>query len=97
VQSRREPDGVGLGVFELDGTAVVHKRPIAAHQDAEFAREAREVSSSIFLAHVRYATADLRVLRWCSYAGYLAGFPVPTQHTCNDPLQERDPQSKVNP
>jgi predicted glutamine amidotransferase len=56
VQSRREPDGVGLGVFEADGTALVHKRPIAAYQDAEFAREAREVSSSTFLAHVRYAS-----------------------------------------
>jgi predicted glutamine amidotransferase len=61
VQSRREPDGVGLGVFEPDGTAEVHKRPIAAYQDAEFAREAREVSSSTFLAHVRYAsTGHLR-------------------------------------
>jgi glutamine amidotransferase len=61
VQSRREPDGVGLGVFDPDGTAVVHKRPIAAYQDAEFAREAREVSSSTFLAHVRYAsTGGLR-------------------------------------
>jgi glutamine amidotransferase len=39
----------------------VHKRPIAAYQDAEFAREAREVSSSTFLAHVRYAsTGGLR-------------------------------------
>jgi predicted glutamine amidotransferase len=56
VQSRREPDGVGLGVFEPDGTALVHKRPIAAYEDAEFAREAREVSSSTFLAHVRYAS-----------------------------------------
>ena len=61
VQSRREPDGVGLGVFEPDGTAVVHKRPIAAYQDAEFAREAREVASSTFLAHIRYAsTGGLR-------------------------------------
>ena len=45
-QSRREPDGVGLGVFEPDGTALVHKRPIAAYRDAEFAREARQVSGS---------------------------------------------------
>jgi len=61
VQSRHEPDGAGLGLFEPDGTAVVHKRPIAAYQDAEFAREAREVSSSTFLAHVRYAsTGGLR-------------------------------------
>lgn len=56
VQSRREPDGVGLGLFEPDGTALVHKRPIAAYRDAEFAREARAVSSSTFLAHIRYAS-----------------------------------------
>jgi predicted glutamine amidotransferase len=56
VQSRREPDGVGLGVFGPDGTPQIHKRPIAAYQDAEFAREAREVSSSTFLAHIRYAS-----------------------------------------
>jgi predicted glutamine amidotransferase len=55
-QSHREPDGVGLGYFRPDGTAVLHKRPIAAFQDAAFARAAREASSSTFLAHVRYAT-----------------------------------------
>lgn len=62
VQSRREPDGVGLGVFGPDGAAQVHKRPIAAYQDAEFAREARQVHSGTFLAHVRYAsTGGLRI------------------------------------
>jgi glutamine amidotransferase len=62
VQSRRQPDGVGLGVFRPDGTAMVHKRPIAAYQDVEFGREARDVSGSTFLAHIRYAsTGDLRV------------------------------------
>ncbi|WNV84849.1 class II glutamine amidotransferase [Umezawaea sp. Da 62-37] len=61
-QSRREPDGVGLGVFAPDGTAVVHRRPIAAYRDTEFAREAREVTSGTFLAHIRYAsTGGLRV------------------------------------
>jgi glutamine amidotransferase len=55
-QSRREPDGVGLGVFEPDGSALVHKRPIAAYQDREFAQEARKLSSTTFIAHVRYAS-----------------------------------------
>ncbi len=55
-QSHREPDGVGLGYFRPDGTPVLHKRPIAAYQDAAFARAAHEASSSTFLAHVRYAT-----------------------------------------
>ena len=55
-QSHREPDGVGLGYFRPDGTPVLHKRPIAAYQDAAFAQAARDASSSTFLAHVRYAT-----------------------------------------
>lgn len=62
VQSRREPDGVGLGVFEPDGSSLVHKRPIAAYQDIDFARQARQVAGTTFLAHVRYAsTGGLRV------------------------------------
>src|SRR5438270_439861 len=44
-QSRREPDGTGLGYFEADGTAVVRKQPLAAYEDREFAREAKEVRS----------------------------------------------------
>ncbi len=55
-QSRREPDGTGLGTFDPDGKPTVSKRPLAAYEDQEFAREAREVSSRTFLAHVRYAT-----------------------------------------
>lgn len=62
VQSRREPDGVGLGVFQPGGSLLLHKRPIAAYEDTEFAREAREVSGTTFLAHVRYAsTGGLRM------------------------------------
>jgi glutamine amidotransferase len=56
VQSRREPDGTGLGYFEADGTPTVVKQPVAAYQDAEFAREAKHVSSTTFLAHVRFAS-----------------------------------------
>jgi|SRR5579884_908112 len=54
-QSRREPDGTGLGYFEA-GRAVVEKQPLAAYEDQQFAREAREVCSSTFVAHVRYAS-----------------------------------------
>jgi glutamine amidotransferase len=57
VQSRQQPDGVGLGVFAADGTPQVHRLPIAAYADAEFAREARELTAATFIAHVRYATA----------------------------------------
>jgi predicted glutamine amidotransferase len=55
-QSRREPDGTGLGVFDEDGRPVVCKQPIAAYEDQRFAQEAREVRSRTFVAHVRYAS-----------------------------------------
>jgi predicted glutamine amidotransferase len=55
-QSRREPDGVGLGWFSSSGAPEVYKEPVAAYADAGFAREAREVSSPTFIAHVRYAS-----------------------------------------
>jgi len=55
-QSRREPDGTGLGTFDEHGRPVVSKQPIAAYEDPDFAREAREVRSHTFVAHVRYAS-----------------------------------------
>jgi predicted glutamine amidotransferase len=59
-QSRREPDGAGLGAYDTRGRPVVDKQPLAAYQDSEFAREARTISSRTFVAHVRYAsTGDL--------------------------------------
>src|SRR5271163_4271448 len=55
-QSHREPDGTGLGWFDGEGAPHLSKQPIAAYSDAAFAREAREVCSKTFLAHVRFAT-----------------------------------------
>jgi glutamine amidotransferase len=55
-QSRREPDGTGLGLFDGRGQPSVYKAPLAAYQDQEFARRAREVCSRTFVAHVRYAS-----------------------------------------
>ena len=55
-QSRRNPDGTGLGYFDAAGRPVVDKQPLAAWEDAEFAREAREVTATTVLAHVRYAS-----------------------------------------
>lgn len=55
-QSRRNPDGTGLGFFDATGRPVVDKQPLAAWEDAEFAREAREVTATTVLAHVRYAS-----------------------------------------
>ena len=56
MQSRREPDGTGLGYFGADGTPIVDKRPVAAFEDRAFAREGREVRSETFVAHIRYAS-----------------------------------------
>lgn len=56
VQSRRDPDGTGLGYFRADGEPVLHKAPIAAYEDRAFAEAARTAESATFIAHVRYAT-----------------------------------------
>jgi glutamine amidotransferase len=55
-QSRREPDGTGLGTFDEHGHAEVAKQPLAAYEDQQFAMEAREVRSHTFIAHIRYAS-----------------------------------------
>lgn len=55
-QSRLEPDGTGLGVFDEDGTPRVEKQPLAAYEDERFALEAKERESSTFVAHIRYAS-----------------------------------------
>jgi predicted glutamine amidotransferase len=55
-QSKRNPDGAGIGVFDAAGEPVLDKRPIAAWEDAQFAAEAKSLSGTTFLAHVRYAT-----------------------------------------
>ena len=55
-QSRRDPDGTGIGYFAADGTPRIDKRPIAAFADRAFAREARELHSETFVAHIREAT-----------------------------------------
>jgi predicted glutamine amidotransferase len=55
-QSRREPDGTGLGWFDEQDTPQIAKQPLAAYEDRTFACEAREVRSRTFIAHIRYAS-----------------------------------------
>jgi glutamine amidotransferase len=55
-QSRRNPDGSGLGVFDAQGRPQVYKQPIAAWEDTEFSTEAHDLTGTTFVAHVRYAT-----------------------------------------
>ncbi|SEM50368.1 class II glutamine amidotransferase [Streptacidiphilus jiangxiensis] len=62
-QSRREPDGTGLGWFTADGRPQVHKAPVAAYQDRAFAEEAKSVESQTFLAHIRFASTGALAVR----------------------------------
>src|SRR5271165_5813157 len=55
-QSHREPDGTGLGWFDELRAPHVSKQALAAYSDRRFAREAREVSATTFVAHVRFAS-----------------------------------------
>ncbi|HEX4257709.1 MAG TPA: class II glutamine amidotransferase [Streptosporangiaceae bacterium] len=61
-QSHRNPDGAGIGCFGPDGRPRVDKQPIAAWQDTEFARAARHLRGSTFVAHVRYASTGAHTL-----------------------------------
>ncbi|KIS28633.1 glutamine amidotransferase [Arthrobacter sp. SPG23] len=61
-QSRREPDGAGIGTFDADGRPRVAKQPLAAWEDHAFAREARDLKSTTFLAHVRYASTGAHTM-----------------------------------
>ncbi len=57
-QSRRNPDGTGVGYYDENGAPIVDKQPLAADEDQEFAKEAREVTSRTFVAHVRHASGS---------------------------------------
>ena len=55
-QSRRNPDGTGIGYYDEHGTPHVDKQPMPAFEDRAFAAEAHELRSRTFVAHVRYAS-----------------------------------------
>ena len=62
-QSHNEPDGTGLGWFGPQGEPHIAKQPIAAYEDREFAREANEVVSRTFVAHIRFASTGALEMR----------------------------------
>ena len=62
VQSHRNADGAGIGFFDAAGHPVIDKQPGAAYSDPEFAHEARQASSSVFIAHVRWASTGGRTV-----------------------------------
>jgi predicted glutamine amidotransferase len=55
-QSRRNPDGAGIGTFGPNRVPIISKQPMAAWDDAEFARAAHVLRGTTFVAHVRYAS-----------------------------------------
>ncbi|HUA06958.1 MAG TPA: class II glutamine amidotransferase [Solirubrobacteraceae bacterium] len=55
--SESQPDGVGLGTFNPNGTPWVYRKPVAANRSQTFIADAHEVRSRTFLAHIRHATA----------------------------------------
>ncbi|TDD31082.1 class II glutamine amidotransferase [Actinomadura sp. KC06] len=55
-QSRRMPDGTGIGWFSLGSEPVRDRAPVAAFEDEDFAMAARHVVSHTFISHIRYAS-----------------------------------------
>ncbi|GAA1549253.1 class II glutamine amidotransferase [Actinomadura kijaniata] len=55
-QSRRMPDGTGLGWFSLGDEPVRDRAPVAAYENTDFSAMARHVVSHTFVSHVRYAS-----------------------------------------
>jgi len=55
-QSRRNPDGFGIGTFEPDGSPDLDKAPTPAYDTSLYASEARAERSRTYVAHVRYAS-----------------------------------------
>lgn len=56
LQSESQPDGVGLGSFEADGSPSVYRKPVAANRSKTFIAGAQSVRSRTFLAHIRHGT-----------------------------------------
>ena len=50
------PTAPAWAASTTDGRPEIFKQPLAAYEDDAFAREAKELSSRTFVAHVRYAS-----------------------------------------
>ena len=55
-QSRRDPDGTGLGWYDPETQPERLRDPKPAWRDPSFSRDAKEVRSRTFIAHVRLAS-----------------------------------------
>lgn len=61
-QSRRNPDGCGIGYFNASGAPVLDKQPEPGFADPEFSRAAKEATAATFVAHVRWASTGRRTV-----------------------------------
>lgn len=55
-ESRRNPDGTGIGWFAADGVPRIDKQPLRADADPEFSLQARSVTARTLITHIRSAT-----------------------------------------
>jgi predicted glutamine amidotransferase len=61
-QSHGNPDGTGLGYFDEEGRPVLDKEPLPAYADPVFTREAKRITSTTFVSHIRFATIGDRTV-----------------------------------
>lgn len=64
-QSHENPDGTGLGYFDQRGSPILDKEPLAAFEDQAFQREAKQISSTSFISHIRFATTGAKTPENC--------------------------------
>jgi glutamine amidotransferase len=57
LESKRNPDGTGIGWFDVDGQPHLAKQPLSAWNDPDFTAEAKDVSACTLITHIRAATA----------------------------------------
>jgi predicted glutamine amidotransferase len=62
-QSRVMPDGTGMGWFDPAGAPVTDRSPQPAYAYPDFVRQARTVTATTFVGHVRYASTGVAAPR----------------------------------
>ncbi len=62
-QSKSQPDGAGIGWFDLAGEPIIKKQPLAAYNDQDFVHTAQLVKSPIIISHLRNASTGNRRFR----------------------------------
>jgi glutamine amidotransferase len=58
-QSRRNPDGTGVGWFDATGVAQLRREPRPAAQSRAFGAQARQIHTNTIVTHIRAATTGV--------------------------------------